>query len=393
MRAHISLLNTIPAFALLAAGCAFAQETTGETLAISGTDGSTITGTVLEQFGAPWAMTFLPDARSVVTEKTGEIWLLNIDGSKAGAITNAPSVTAQGQGGLGDFILGPDFAENGTVYISYVERDPEDDDMSGAVVEKAMLTTTETGGELSNREIIWSQYPKVTGNGHYSHRLAVSPDGYLFVTSGDRQKFTPAQDMEQNLGKVLRLNLDGTPAEGNPFYGEGGVTDEIWSLGHRNLLGIDFDSAGNLWTQEMGPRHGDELNIIIKGENYGYPEVSDGDHYSGEEIPDHDTRPEFKAPVKSWVPAISPGGLEVYESDLFSDWTGDILIGGLSSKALIRVDVTGSGADWVGTEPARYEWDRRIREVEEGPDGAVYVLEDTRNGAPGGRLIKLTPAD
>ncbi len=368
-----------------AAGPAVAQVPALPGFDVTGTDAMVLTATPLETFDNPWAMTFLPDGRSVVTEKGGKIWLLNSDGPKAGEITGGPSVEARGQGGLGDFILHPDFAETGAIYVSYVERDAEDDTLSGAAVESAVLTLTETGGEISERKVIWRQFPKVTGNGHYGHRMAVSPDQYLYITSGERQKFDPAQDMAGNLGKVVRLNLDGGLPEDNPFAELGGVAAEVWTTGHRNPLGIDFDSTGRLWVQEMGPAHGDELNLIIRGENYGYPEVSNGDHYDGRPIPHHDTRPEFKAPAVYWVPAISPAGLIIYDGDLFAEWNGNAFLGGLSSEALIRVELSEDGS---AEEGGRYAWDKRIREVAEGPDGALYVLEDRQEA----RLIRLTPA-
>lgn len=353
---------------------------------VTGSDGVKLTATPLETFDSPWAMTFLPDGRAVVTEQAGEIWLVGTDGRNAGEITGGPDVEARGQGGLGDFILHPDFSETGEVYISYAERDPANDALSGAAVAIATLSLTESGGTLSDRKVIWRQNPKVTDNGHYGHRMVVSPDRHLFITSGERQKFTPAQDMTGNLGKIVRLNLDGSVPEDNPFADQGGVAAEVWTLGQRNPLGIDFDNAGRLWAQEMGPKHGDELNLIVRGQNYGYPEVSNGDHYDGREIPDHDTRPEFAAPAAYWVPAISPAGLDIYYGGLFPDWNGNAFIGGLSSQALIRV-VIGEEDD-SAAEGGRYSWDKRIREVEEGPDGAIYVLEDE----DGGRLIRLTPA-
>ncbi|MFN7054208.1 PQQ-dependent sugar dehydrogenase [Hyphomonas sp.] len=352
---------------------------------VTGTDGMVLTATPLETFDNPWAMTFLPDGRSLVTEKAGAIWLVGTDGVKAGQITGGPQVVSRGQGGLGDLILHPDFAETGEVYLSYVERDASDDSLSGAAVERAVLTLTSSGGSLSEREVIWRQYPKVTGNGHYGHRMVVSPDRHLFITSGERQKFDPAQDMGGNLGKVVRLNLDGSLPADNPFADRGGVAAEVWTLGHRNPLGIDFDASGRLWVQEMGPAHGDELNLIVRGENYGYPEVSNGDHYDGRPIPHHDTRPEFKAPATYWVPAISPAGLIIYDGDMFAGWSGNAFIGGLSSQALIRVALAEDGS---AEEAGRYAWNKRIREVAEGPDGALYVLEDR----DGGRLIRLTPA-
>ncbi len=352
---------------------------------IAGTSGGQLRAMELATFDNPWAMTFLPDGRALVTEKGGAIWLLNADGSKAGQVTGTPDVDARGQGGLGDIILHPEFATTGQVYVSYVSRDADNDELSGAVVELASVTLTETGGTFAAREVIWRQFDVVPGNGHYGHRMVVSPAGYLFITSGDRQKFTPAQDMGSTLGKIVRLNLDGSVPSDNPFADQGGPAAEVWTLGHRNPLGIDFDGEGRLWVQEMGPKHGDELNLIIRGQNYGYPEVSNGDHYDGREIPDHDTRPEFAAPATYWVPAISPAGLHVYEGDLFSGWQGNALIGGLSSQALVRVTLNADGS---AAEAERYEWGKRVREVEVGPDGAVYVLEDKE----GARLLRLTPA-
>lgn len=369
-----------------------------ETFTISGDKGGTLRAEALETFDGPWAMTFLPDGRALVTEKGGTLWLLGADGRKAGTVSGLPRIVPRGQGGLGDVILHPDYAENGSVYISYVERDPNDDSLSGAAVDRARLVLDANGGRLENRTRIWEQIPKTTGNGHYGHRLAFAPDGHLFITSGERQKFTPSQNMAMNLGKVIRLTENGDVPPDNPFVGQGGVTEQVWSLGHRNPLGIDFDAQGRLWVHEMGPRHGDELNYIIRAENYGYPEVSNGDHYSGQPIPDHDTNPRFENPAIYWVPAISPAGFVIYDGDVFTDWQGHGLIGGLSSQALVRVRFEMRPTDNLGqspkpgqTEPAgieaeRYEWGRRVREVEQGPDGAVYVLEDND-----GRLLRLMP--
>jgi len=382
--------------ALLTAACAAFPTTLLAQNSVTGTAGTKINIQELSNFDGAWAMTFLPDGRSLVTEQGGTMWLLAKSGSKIARIGNVPDVDERSQGGLGDIIVDPDFAENGHVYLSYVERDDDDDTLSGAAVERATLTLTANGGTLSDRDVIWRQFPKVTGNGHYGHRLAISPDGYLYITSGERQKFTPAQNMDMNLGKVIRLNKDGSVPEDNPFYGQGGVTQQIWSLGHRNPLGIDFDADGQLWVQEMGPKGGDELNRIVRSENYGYPVVSNGDHYSGKKIPNHETNPIFENPAVYWVPAISPAGLIIYDGSLFSDWTGNAFLGGLSSQALIRVDFNTESTDnqgqpvdrteTVAAEAERFEWDKRIREVEQGPDGAIYVLEDND-----GRLLKLTP--
>jgi glucose/arabinose dehydrogenase len=248
---------------------------------------------------------------------------------------------------------------------------------------------------LSNVEVIWRQYPKVFGYGHYGHRLQFDGKGHLWITSGDRQKFTPAQDMQSSLGKILRLNDDGSVPKDNPFVtylsrdafvDSVGIYGEIWSLGHRNPLGLAFDLEGRLWATEMGPKGGDELNLIQPGANYGYPIVSNGDHYDDRPIPDHETRPEFRPPAITWTPVISPGNLMFYRGSLFPDWRGDALLAGLSAQAIIRVELEGDGA----REVERFPMGVRIRSVVEGPDGALWVLEDERNGK-GGRLLKLTP--
>lgn len=382
MRQKISLLIPL----LVVTSFATAQTKSMSQVDIQGSDGTNLTGAVLATFDQPWAMTFLPDGHSLVTEKTGVMWLLDENQQKLSEVSNVPDVTPRGQGGLGDVIIHPDFASNGQIYVSYIERDANDDAYSGAVIERATLSVSDSGARLSEREIIWRQSPKMTGNGHYSHRMVFSPDGYLFITSGERQKFTPAQNMAMNLGKILRLNDDGSVPEDNPFYGNGSITEQIWTLGHRNPLGIDFDANGNLWAHEMGPRHGDELNVIERGRNYGYPVVSQGDHYSGVKIPNHEDIPVFKAPLKAWVPAISPAGFIIYNGELHSGWTGNGFIGGLSSMALVRVSFSQSDDnDWNVEEAERYEWGVRVREVDQDADGNIYVLEDGDNG----RLLKI----
>jgi len=334
----------------------------------------------------PWAMTFLPDGRLLITEKKGRLLVVTQDGEQSQPVSGIPEVDYGGQGGFGDVVLHPEFADNGTIYLSYAEAG--DGEVRGAAVMRATLSLDEDGGALSDQRVIWRQDPKVTGRGHYAHRIVFSDDGHMFISSGDRQKFTPAQDMQQNLGKIVRLNDDGTVPSDNPFAEQGGVAAQVWTLGHRNPLGIAFDEAGRLWAQEMGPRHGDELNLIVGSENYGYPEVSNGNHYDGRSIPDHDTRPEFEPPKTYWVPAISPAGLIIYSGDLFPEWKGNAFLGGLSSEALIRVEIEGDSA----REAERFEMGERIREVEQGPDGAIWLLEDEDDDAgQGGRLLKLTP--
>lgn len=326
-------------------------------------------------------MTFLPDGSALVTERGGALLLVDPSSGSTTAVQGVPHVAVGGQGGLGDVILTPGFAHDGRIYLSWVE--PGDDGTSGAVVGRATLHTDGTP-RLEAVSVLWRQEPKVTGQGHFGHRLAVSPDGrYLFVSSGERQKMQPAQDKAVNLGKILRLTPDGVAAAGNPFATRGGVAAQIWSLGHRNPLGLAFDSAGNLWSSEMGPLGGDELNLILPDRNYGWPLASNGSHYSGEDIPDHRAGDGFEAPKVWWNPSISPGSLMIYSGTLFPQWRGDAFIGALSGQALIRVDLDGTSA----AKADQWDMGARIREVEQGPDGAVWLLED---GA-GGRLLRLTP--
>ncbi len=343
--------------------------------------------TPVATFADPWAMTFLPGrgvamtGAALVTEKGGRLWLVETTGGKRTAVTGVPKVDAGGQGGLGDVIVHPDFAGNGIVYLSWAEAGPND--TRGAAVGRGKLVLDGTTARIDDLQVIWRQEAKVTGRGHFGHRLAFGPDGMLYIASGDRQKFTPAQDMDSNLGKIVRLTETGMIPSDNPFYDQGRVKAQIWSYGHRNPLGIAFDAQGRLWEQEMGPRGGDEVNLVIKAKNYGYPIVSNGDHYDGRDIPDHPTRPEFEAPKVSWNPAISPAGLMIYSGDMFAAWKGSAFIGGLSSQSLVRVAFAGEKA----REAERFDMGARIREVEQGPDGAIWVLEDGGSG----RLLKLTP--
>ena len=338
-------------------------------------------------FAEPWAMSFLPDGRLLVSEKRGALKLFDPDSGETLDIAGVPELAYGGQGGFGDVVPHPDFENNNLVYLSYAE--PGEGNRQGAAVARAELALQDGGGSLEDLEVIWRQIPKIDGRGHYGHRIAFGPEGYLWISSGERQQFDPAQDMEMNLGKIIRLNDDGSVPEGNPFADRGGIAAQYWSIGHRNPLGLAFDSEGQLWNVEMGPRGGDELNRVERGANYGYPIVSNGDHYSGEVIPDHDTRPEFNEPAAFWNPVISPSSLMFYSGDEFPEWQGDAFIGGLSSQSLVRIEFDGMGG---AREAERFGMGQRIREVEQGPDGAIWVLEDQRNGR-GGRLLKLTGSD
>lgn len=375
---RLYLASGLLAFGLAASGCgtpALPQEDRPATATAFQT-------AAVAEFDTPWAMTFLPgSANALVTEKDGRLWVVDTRSGAKTAVTGVPDVLVAGQGGLGDVVVGP----GNRIYLSFVEAGPGG---SGAVVGHGRLVATSAaapgapvGYSLQDFRIVWRQQPKVSGAGHFSHRIAFGPDGAMYLTSGDRQKDSPAQDLGGNLGKVLRLTPEGQPFPGNPMAARGGVAAEFWSIGHRNALGIAFAADGRLWSHEMGPQGGDEVNLILPGRNYGWPIVSDGSHYGGGEIPDHATRAEFEAPKVSWNPSISPSGMIVYSGSLFPAWRGDILMGALSGEALIRIDVEGDRATKAERWPIA-----RIREVEQGPGGEVYLLED------GGRLLRLTPA-
>lgn len=331
-------------------------------------------------FDEPWAMTFLPSGEALVTERGGALTLVEVTSGEKRRVEGTPTVLHEGQGGLGDIVLGPTYTTDGTVYLSWVEAAGEG--RAGALVGRARLRTEGTP-RLEDLRPIWRQEP-TTGRGHYSHRLAVSPDDdYLFVSSGDRQKMGPAQDTANDLGSILRLDLDGSPADGNPFGDRGGQAAEIWSYGHRNVLGLAFDADGRLWASEMGPKGGDELNLVERGGNYGWPRASNGSHYDGKDIPDHTAGDSFVAPKVWWTPSVSPGSLLLYTGTAFPEWTGDAFLGALSGQALIRVDLDGTSA----AKADQWDMGERIREVEQGLDGTLWLLTD----GPRGRLLHLTP--
>ena len=345
----------------------------------------------IEEYGTfdePWALAFAPGTSTLfVTEKSGKVKFVDTATKRLGTVTGVPKVDYGGQGGLGDIAFLPGEASSTltrrTIYLSWVEAGTGD--TRGAVVGRGTLICEEADAcRIDGLSVIWRQSPKVTGRGHYAHRLLFSPDGkHLYVASGDRQKFTPAQDMAGNLGKIVRLTPDGAPAPGNPFAARGGVAAEVWTLGHRNILGLAWDAKGRLWDLEHGPKGGDELNLVKAGANYGWPVVSDGDHYDGRDIPAHGTRPDFAAPAIGWTPVIAPGDYIFYRGNAFPSWRGEAIIAGMAYEGLVRVQLSGDKA----REIERIPLGKRIRDIAEGPDGALWVVED-KGGA---RLRRLTP--
>ena len=318
----------------------------------------------------PWGMALLPDGRMLVTERHGRLRLVAQDGTLSEPLQGVPEVYASGQGGLLDVALDPDFKTNHLVYLTYAE--PREGG-AGTAVGRGVLT--ERG--LDKVEVIFRQVPTIYSGNHFGSRLAFAPDGKLFVTLGERFQFDPAQDLSNDLGKIVRINPDGSIPEDNPFVGQKGARPEIWSYGHRNPQGAAIHpETGKLWETEFGPWGGDELNIPGAGRNYGWPVVSWGRHYTGIGIPDPPTHPEFTDAIYHWTPVISPSGIAFYTSDAIPGWRGNLLIGGLSSEAIIRLTLDG---ETVKAEE-RIAMGMRVRDVAVGPDGAIYALTDEGDG-------------
>lgn len=322
----------------------------------------------------PWGMAFLPDGRLLVTERnTGRLYILGTDHRLSKPLDGVPEAFTQGQGGLMDVALDPDFKENNYIYLSYAKPG-----------EGGKATTALGRGKLAGNRIegftdIFVQEPYIDGSKHFGNRIEFSPDGkYLFLALGERFQFDPAQDLSSHLGTVIRIHPDGSVPKDNPFVGREGAQDEIWSYGHRNIEAMAFQPAtGALWVGEMGPKGGDEFNRIEKGANYGWPVVSWGDHYDGREIPDPPTHPEFKDAVRHWTPVISPSGMDFYQGDMFPEWKGNAIIGGLTHKEVVRLVFDGLQIK----DEDRLSMPARIRDVDTAPDGSIYVLTDQGDGA------------
>ena len=333
-------------------------------------------------FAKPFAMAFLPDGRLLVTEKAGSLKLRAADG-KVADVSGVPKVAGGGQGGLLDVAPAPDFATSRRIYLTFAEPGTTG---SALALYRATLNSTGAAPALTGGEVLWRSGSNGPG-GQFGANVAFSPDGkYLFLTSGERQRFTPAQDPQQLLGKILRLTLDGKAAPGNPKASGSAVEAMTWSSGHRNPYGLVFTPDGRLWEEEMGPKGGDELNLIEPGRNYGWPLVSNGENYSGQPIVDHPSKPEFEAPKLWWNPSISPSGMIAYTGAMFPQYRGNLLIGAMSTPGLIRVEVNGTNAAAVDY----WDFGTRIRDVAQASDGAIWLLEDGERGASG-RLYRLTP--
>ncbi|MBN9546217.1 MAG: PQQ-dependent sugar dehydrogenase [Alphaproteobacteria bacterium] len=368
--------------------------------------------TQVATFNLPWRMAFLPDGRMLVTEKVGPVWLVTQQGQKF-PVANVPAVAYGGQGGMLGVFLSPHYATDHNVYLTYSEPGEYG---SGLALARAKLSLTDKSASLDGLQVIWRDVPTGKG-GQFGAQIAFSPDGqYLYLTVGERQRMTPAQDPNTELGKILRLTLDGKPAPGNPMAGKTGASTrplidpprdteaaktapvvstytlkgpnlapaETWSSGHRTPYGLAFGPDGRLWEAEHGPRGGDELNLIEPGKNYGWPLVSYAVNYNGVPIPSPDSRSDLTKPVIYWTPIIAPGSLTFYKGAMFPQWNGSALIGGMDSQSLFRITFDGKG----GAKPAeRWSVGKRVRDVEVGPDGALWILEDDKAGG----MFKVTP--
>jgi aldose sugar dehydrogenase len=371
------------------------------------------TMTQVATFNLPWRIAFLPDGRMLVTEKVGPVWLVTPQGAKT-QLQNVPPVLHQGQGGMLGVYTSPHYATDHSVYLTYAE--PGDPGTSGLALARARLAMGENTASLEGLEVLWRDMPKGRG-GQFGAAIAFSPDSrYLFLTVGDRQRMTPAQVPDQELGKILRLTLDGKPAPGNPMAGKTGAASvplinpprdtevaktapevstytfptpnlapsETWTSGHRTPYGLAFGPDGRLWEVEHGPRGGDELNLIEPGKNYGWPLVSYATNYNGVPIPSPDTRPDLTKPVIYWTPIIAPGNITFYNGAMFPQWKGSALMGGMQTQTVNRITFDGKGG---ATAAERWSVGHRIRDVEVGADGALWMLEDAN---PGG-MFRVTP--
>ena len=363
----------------------------------------------------PWRIAFLPDGRMLITEKTGALWLLTQKGDKT-PVTPVPAVQSKGQAGMLGVYLSPHYAKDHSIYLTYCEPGDTPADGSSLALARAELKLTKDTATLENLKVIWRDGERGNG-GQFGAQVAFSPDGkLLYLTVGDRQRMTPAQDPNQPLGKILRLTLDGKPAPGNPMAGKTGTPTvpiidppkdtelakdapvvrtytfpgpnlspaETWSMGHRTPYGLAFGPDGRLWEVEHGPKGGDELNLIEPGKNYGWPLASYAVNYNGVPIPSPDTRTDLTKPVIYWTPIIAPGNIIFYNGAMFPQWKGSALISGLATMSLNRITFDGKG----GATPAeRWDVGHRIRDVEVAPDGALWMIEDTKTGG----VFRVTP--
>jgi len=326
----------------------------------------------------PWGMAFLPSGQLLVTERVGRLRIISPDGNISGPLQGTPTVFSKGQGGLLDVVLDPAFSSNRIIYLSYAE--PQGNKVGTAVAKAKLVEST-----LENVEVIFRQHPKTSGGEHYGSRLVFAPDGNLFITLGDRSKYMDeAQQLDNHLGKLVQIQRDGSAPKENPFVKNPEAMPEIWSYGHRHIQGAAIHpETGRLWIHEHGPRGGDEINIPQPGKNYGWPKASYGVHYSMMPIKDAHAEQGFEEPIYYWTPSIAPSGMLFYTGKLFPEWRNNLFIGALAGQHLVRLETKGNK---IVREERLLENSARIRDVAQGPEGALYILTDEKNG----KLIKIT---
>lgn len=337
--------------------------------------------TVAEGLDHPWGFEFLPDGGILVTERDGRMRIVSTDGRLSQPVAGVPEVFAQGQGGLLDVALAPDFETSGTIYFSFSE--PRRDG-NGTAVARARLNADVSPPRLEDVQVIFHQQPSYDGNVHFGSRIVPTPDGKLFVTLGERFQMRYAQDLSRHWGKVVRINADGSVPDDNPFVGREGARSEIWSYGHRNPQAAALHpETGELWIVDHGPRGGDEVNVVRKGLNYGWPVINYGRHYTGEEIPKR--REGMEQPLYYWDPSIAPSGMAFYTADRAPQWRGNLFVGALAGRHLARLVLDGEQV--TAEERLLTDLNQRIRDVKQGPDGAIYVATDSARG----RILRVTP--
>lgn len=377
---RIRSLICICGLATIIAGCAEADDSK----TVSAEQAGFRVETVAESLHHPWSLAFLPDGDYLVSERRGKIWRIKPDGRKI-EVTGVPAVYHHGQGGLLDILPEPDFSDGGWLYFSYAAADPENDDLANTEVARARLNLSHN--RLTDREVIFRAAPKVEGHNHWGSRLLFTPDGHLFITLGERFDYKEeAQNPQNHLGTIVRLTPSGDIPEDNPFTEYDQALPEIFSYGHRNVQGMALHPESfDVWTHEHGPKGGDEINILKKGANYGWPAVTFGISYWGFEISDKTSAPGMEDPVLQWTPSIAPSGMAFYTGDKFPQWQGDLFVGALAHRHLRRLTLDGNKV--TEQEILLKDLGKRIRDVRDGPDGSLYVLTDESDGA----LLRLQP--
>jgi glucose/arabinose dehydrogenase len=384
MKTPVGLVTVaLTAAILLTATLVIATSTRGEETEFPSSAGGLEVRTFARGLANPWSLAFLPDGRMLVTERPGRMRIVTTEGQLSPPLKGVPDVWASGQGGLLDVIVDKSFVQNKTLYFCFAERTG-----GGGRTAIARAKLNDGSGRLDETKIIFRQEGPLSSGNHYGCRIAQADDGNLFVTLGDHfAARDQAQALGDHLGKVIRITTDGSAAAGNPFIGRAGAKPEIWSYGHRNGQGLAINPAsGELWEIEHGPRGGDEVNIIGKGKNYGWPVIGYGIDYSGAKIHESTAKDGMEQPVKHWVPSIAPSGMLFYTGKLFPKWSGSLFTGALAGTMLVRLQLNGNAV--ASEERLLKNLHERIRDVRQGPDGALWLLTDSSSG----RILRVSPS-